>query len=66
MKVLIHKKHQKEILKFKKLINKHRAEEDKIFEGLVSSMHLKSDSEVEIIFDHIYNDTAWCVEYTKE
>ena len=64
--VKIPKKHQKEISKFKKLLHKHRAEEDKLFEGLAASMHLKNDTEVEIVWDHIYNDTDWCVEYSKE
>ena len=63
--VKIPKKHQKEISKFKKLLHKHRAEEDKIVAKLLKSMKLKGN-ETDIVWDHIYNDTDWCVEYTKE
>jgi hypothetical protein len=61
MKININKKHQEEILKFKKLIESHRKEEDKFFEGLIASMNI-SDEQVEIIWDHIYNDSDWMVE----
>jgi hypothetical protein len=50
----------------KKLVASNRAKEEKLFEGLVYSMHLKNDAEVEALFDHIYNDVDWCVEYSKE
>lgn len=63
--VKISKKHQTEIVKIKKLLHKHRAEEDKIVAKLLKSMKLKGD-EAETVWDHIYNDTNWCVEYTKK
>jgi len=61
MTIKINKKHQKEIAKFKKLIDSHRKEEDKLFEGLIASMHV-TDEQVEIIWDHIYNESDWMVE----
>ena len=64
--VKISKKYQNEISEVKKLLNKHRVEEDKIVAKLLKSMKLKDDDEEEIVWDHIYNDTDWCVEYTKE
>lgn len=66
MKPVINKKQQKEVAKLKKLVASNRAKEEKLFEGLVSSMHLNNDAEVEALFDHIYNDVDWCVEYSKE
>lgn len=64
--VKISKKNQAEIAKIKKLLYKHRAEEDKIVAKLLKSMKLKDGVEEEIVWDHIYNDTDWCVEYSKE
>jgi hypothetical protein len=63
--VKIPKKHQTEIAKVKKLLHKHRAEEDRIVAKLLKSMKLKGN-ETDVVWDHIYNDTDWCVEYTKE
>jgi hypothetical protein len=66
MKTVINKKQQKQVAKLKKLVASNRAEEEKLFEGLVNSMHLKTEAEVEAMFDHIYNGVDWCVEYSKE
>jgi hypothetical protein len=64
MKLVINKNHQKEIAKFKKLIQKHRDEEDKLFDGLIASMHL-DDKQLDFMWDHIYNDTSFNIEYEK-
>lgn len=64
--VKISKKNQAEIAKIKKLLYKHRLEEDKIVAKLLKSMKLKDSVEEEIVWDHIYNDTDWCIEYSKE
>lgn len=64
--VKISKKNQAEIAKIKKLLYKHRVEEDKIVAKLLKSMKLKDSVEEEIVWDHIYNDTDWCIEYSKE
>jgi|APGre2960657404_1045060.scaffolds.fasta_scaffold350033_2 nitrogen fixation/metabolism regulation signal transduction histidine kinase len=62
MKVKISKKQQKEIAKFKKLIDSHRKKEDKLFEGLIASLHV-TDEQAEIIWDYIYNDTKLSIEF---
>jgi hypothetical protein len=65
MKIKINKKSQKEIAKLRKIIEKHRVEEDKSIESIITSMHLKTDKEAEIVWDYIYNDSGWMVELEK-
>lgn len=62
MKIKINKTHQKEIDTIRKIINKHRIKEDKIIEGIITSMHLQSDEDAETVWDYIYNDSKWMVE----
>lgn len=68
MKLKINKKHQKEIAKIRKLIEKHRKEEDKIIDKLALAMGINVDKVVEdveqfeILYDYIYNDSSWMVE----
>lgn len=64
MKIKLNKKQQEEIVKFKKLIVSHRKKEDMLFEGLIASMHI-SDAQAEIVWDHIYNDSDWMIEFKK-
>lgn len=59
MKLKLNKKQQREIAKIKKLIDKNRITEGKIVEGFITSMHLKTDKEAEIIWDYIYNNSTW-------
>ena len=66
MKTVIYKKHQKKINELKKLVLANRTKEEKLFESLISSMELKTEAEIEAVFDHVYNDVDWCVEYSKE
>ena len=68
MKLKISKKHQKKIASIKKLIEKHRKEEDKIVEKLAKDMGIDIDNNVsdtdnyETLWDYIYNDSHWMVE----
>lgn len=65
MKLKISKKHQKFIRDFKKVIDNDTKKQDKIFAGLVSGMTL-TPSEEEILWDYIYNDSAWLIELEKK
>jgi hypothetical protein len=64
MKLKISKKDQKLVKNFKKIIDKNREIEDRLFAALASKMMLNA-SEEEILFDHVYNDTNWTVELEK-
>ena len=64
MKLKISKKHQKSIKVFKKIITQNREIEDRLFAALASKMMLTA-SEQEILWDHIYNDSDWTVEFEK-
>ena len=62
MNIKINKTHQKKIATLRKLIEKHRIKEDKIINGIITSMDLQSDEAAETIWDYIYNDSKWMVE----
>lgn len=61
----IDKKHQPLINDFKRIINANREIEDKLFESLISKMKLDTSQE-ELLFDYVYNDTRWTVQFVKE
>lgn len=65
MKLKIEKKYQKDINKFRTIINKHRVREDKLFDAIIKKMKIKTKEENEILWDHIYHDTHWTVELEK-
>lgn len=60
-KLVIKKKYQKRIKRFKDMLLKRQLREDKRFDRIASSMGL-SEEENNILWDHIYNDTEWTVE----
>jgi len=60
-KLIIKKKYQKRIKRFKDMILKNQLTQDKRFERIAASMGL-SEEESQILWDHIYNDTEWTVE----
>lgn len=68
MKLKINNKHQKEVVKLRKLIEKHRKLEDKAFDKLASKMGIEIAEEVgavepyEILWDYVFNGTEWTVE----
>lgn len=68
MKLKINKKHQKEIAKIRKLIEKHRKEEDEAIDKLALAMGINIDKVVEdveqfeLLHDYIYNDSKWMVD----
>jgi hypothetical protein len=63
-KLVIKKKYQKRIQRFKNMLLKSQLRQDKRFERIASSMGL-SEEEGKILWDHIYNDTEWTVEMEK-
>jgi hypothetical protein len=60
-KLIIKKKYQKRIKRFKDMILKSQLRQDKRFERIAASMGL-SEEESQILWDHVYNDTEWTVE----
>lgn len=74
MKVKITKEQQKEIAKIREVITAHQLEQDELVEGFIASMNLVEEaqpsspdyyitsSKSEIVWDYIYNDSAWKVE----
>lgn len=64
MKLKISKENQKLVKNFKKIVDKNREIEDRLFAALASKMMLTA-SEEELLFDHVYNDTNWTVELEK-
>lgn len=60
-KLVIKKKYQKRIKRFKDMLLKRQLREDKRFDRIAASMGL-SEEEGQILWDHIYNDTEWTVE----
>lgn len=64
MKLKISKQNQKLVKNFKKIVDKNREIEDRLFAALASKMMLTA-SEEELLFDHVYNDTNWTVELEK-
>jgi hypothetical protein len=63
-KLVIKKKYQKRIQRFKNMLLKSQLRQDKRFERIASSMGL-SEEESKVLWDHIYNDTEWTVEMEK-
>jgi hypothetical protein len=63
-KLVIKKKYQKRIQRFKNMLLKSQLRQDKRFERIAASMGL-SEEEGKILWDHIYNDTEWTVEMEK-
>jgi hypothetical protein len=63
-KLVIKKKYQKRIQRFKNMLLKSQLRQDKRFERIAASMGL-SEEESQILWDHIYNDTEWTVEMEK-
>ncbi|MBM3453523.1 MAG: hypothetical protein FJX80_00065 [Bacteroidetes bacterium] len=61
----IDKKHKPLIKDFKRIINANRKIEDKLFASLISKMKLDSFQE-ELLFDYVYNDTRWTVQFENE
>jgi len=51
MKLKIEKKYQKDINKFRTIINKHRVREDKLFDAIIKKMKIKTKEENEILWD---------------
>jgi hypothetical protein len=64
MKLKISKQNQKLVKNFKKIVDKNREIEDRLFAALASKMMLTA-SEEELLFDHVYNNTHWTVELEK-
>jgi len=60
-KLVIKKKYQKRIKRFKDMLLKRQLREDKRFDRIAASMGL-SEEESKILWDHVYNDTEWTVE----
>jgi len=58
----ITKEQQAEIVKIREVIVAHQLEQDKLVDGFIKSMGLPHDGQEEIIWDYIYNDSAWMVE----
>ncbi len=63
-KLVIKKKYQKRIQRFKNMLLKSQLRQDKRFERIAASMGL-SEEESKVLWDHIYNDTEWTVEMEK-
>ena len=63
-KLVIKKKYQKRIKRFKDMLLKRQLREDKRFDRIAASMGL-SEEENKILWDHVYNDTEWTVEMEK-
>jgi len=63
-KLVIKKKYQKRIQRFKNTLIKSQLRQEKRFERIAASMGL-SEEESQILWDHIYNDTEWTVEMEK-
>jgi hypothetical protein len=62
--IKINKKHKKEIDAFRKDILSEMAAQDKVFFKLCKKLNIDPDSDDgDTLFDHIYNDTDWTVEY---
>lgn len=65
--IKINKKHKKEIDAFRKDILAEMAAQDKVFSKLCKKLNIDPESEDgDAVFDHIYNDSNWTVEYTDE
>lgn len=65
--IKINKKHKKEIDAFRKDILAEMAAQDKVFSKLCKKLNINPDGENgDALFDHIYNDSNWTVEYTDE
>ena len=71
MKVKITKEQQAEIVKIRELISAHQLEQDTLVDGFIASMNLGDEDintvyyvskKQEVIWDYIYNDSAWMVE----
>ena len=69
MKVKITKEQQAKILKIRELITAHQLEQDKLVDGFIKSMNLVEEvvgntgsTNEEIVWDYIYNDSAWMIE----
>jgi hypothetical protein len=62
--IKINKKHKKEISAFRKDILAEMAAQDKVFSKLCKKLNIDPDGDDgDTLFDHIYNDTDWTVEY---
>lgn len=65
--IKINKKHKKEIDAFRKDILSQQIAQDKIFSKLCKKLNIAPDSDDnDYLFDHVYNNTDWTVEYTNE
>ena len=69
MKVKITKEQQAKILKIRELITAHQLEQDELVDGFIKSMNLVEEvvgntgsTSEEIVWDYIYNNSAWMVE----
>ena len=61
-KIKITKDQQAEIVNIKEIIKAHQLEQDKLVDGFIKSMNLSHEGQEEIVWDYIYNDSAWMVE----
>ena len=60
--IKINNEHQAEIVKIKEIITAHQLEQDKLVDSFIKSMNLPHEGQEEIVWDYIYNDSAWMVE----
>lgn len=65
MKIKINKKAAKDIEQVKFIINASRDFEESLIARIGDELGLQTEEEKEILWDHIYNDTKWTVEYEK-
>lgn len=65
--IKINKKHKKDIDALRKQILAEMAAQDKLFSKLCKKLGIDFESEdAYTLFDHIYNNTDWTIEYTDE
>jgi hypothetical protein len=63
----IDKKYKKEITTFQKEIKKQNLQQDKKFEKICKKLDIDADGDMgNCLFDYIYNDCNYCVEFTDD